>query len=112
MPPLVTTNATIMCAHGGRVTLIPRQMQVTVQGGGLVLCEPDLVGAPIVGCAQPPSPTTKPCTMVISTFPGSTSLKVMVGGRRAYVGTLTGLTDGVPPGGLIVPFPGQAIVQA
>lgn len=100
----------IMCTHGGRVTLMPRQTQVQIQGG-FVLCEPDLVGAPIIGCMQPPSLTSKPCTTVVSTFPGSSSLKVKVGGRPAYVATLTGITDGVPPGSLIVASPGQASVQ-
>lgn len=100
----------IMCTHGGRVTLMPRQTQVQIQGG-FVLCEPDLVGAPIIGCMQPPSLTSKPCTTVVSTFPGSSSLKVKVGGRPAYVATLTGITDGVPPGALIVASPGQASVQ-
>jgi hypothetical protein len=110
MPPIITSNAVIMCAHGGQVTLIPKQTQVTIQGGA-ILCEPDLVGAPIVGCAQPPSPSTVPCTAVISTLPGSTSLVVMVGGRPAYVTTLSGLTNGVPPGALLVTYPGQTIVE-
>jgi hypothetical protein len=110
MPPLVTSNATILCAHGGRVTLVPRQMQVMISGGA-VLCEPDLAGAPIIGCAQPPTPSTKPCTTVVSALPGSTSLKVMVGGRPAYVATLSGLTDGVPPGAIMVVSPGQTTVQ-
>jgi len=110
MPPVVTTNATILCVHGGRVTLLPKQTQV-VAGGGMVLCEPDLVGSPIVGCAQPPSPGTKPCTLVVSTLPGSTSMKVMVAGRPAYVATLTGMTDGVPPGMITVVDPGQTTVQ-
>ena len=111
MPPIVTSDATIMCVHGGQVTLIPKQTQVTIQGGA-ILCEPDLVGAPIVGCAQPPSPSTVPCTVVVATLPGSTSLKVVVGGKPAYVATLTGLTNGVPPGTLIVANPGQTTVQA
>ncbi len=110
MPPIVTSNAVIMCVHGGQVTLIPRQTQVTIQGGA-ILCEPDLVGAPIVGCAQPPSPGSAPCTAVVSTLPGSTSLSVMVGGRPAYVATLSGLTNGVPPGALLVTYPGQATVE-
>jgi hypothetical protein len=111
MPPLVTSNATIMCAHGGRVTLIPRQMTVTIAGGA-VLCEPDLVGAPIVGCGLSPSPSTKPCTTVASTLPGSSSPNVMVGGRPAYLATLQGITDGVPPGTIMVADPGQTSVQA
>ena len=57
-------------------------------------------------------PGTKPCTTVVSTLPGSTSLKVLVAGRPAYVATLQGITDGVPPGTLIVANPGQASVQA
>ena len=111
MPPIVTSNATITCAHGGQVTLIPKQTQVVIQGAP-VLCEPDLVGAPIVGCAQAPSPSTKPCTTVVSTLPGSTALEVLVAGRPAYVSTLQGLTDGVPPGTLTVANPGQTSVQA
>ena len=99
-----------MCAHGGRVTLISQQTLVQVQGG-LVLVEPSLVGAPIIGCLQPPTLTTKPCTLVVSTFPGSASHNVMVDGRPAYLATLAGITDGVPPSPLIVAAPGQAIVH-
>lgn len=111
MPPVVTSNATIVCSHGGRVTLIPRQATVQVQGG-TVLCEPDLVGAPIVGCAQPASPTTKPCTTVVSTLPGSSAPHVTVGGKPVYLATLSGITDGVPPGTITVVSPGQTVVEA
>lgn len=110
MPPIITSNATIMCIHGGRVSLIPKQQSVTIDGGA-VLCEPDLAGSPIAGCALTPSPSTKPCTTVVSTLPGSTSLKVLVGGRPAYVATLQGITDGVPPGTIMVASPGQMTVQ-
>ena len=110
MPPIVTSNATIMCIHGGQVTLIPQQQSVKIQGGA-VLCEPDLAGSPIAGCALPPSPGSKPCTTVVSTLPGSTSLAVSVGGRPAYVATLSGITDGVPPGAIMVASPGQTAVQ-
>lgn len=110
MPPIVTSNATIMCAHGGQVVLIPKQETVTIQGGA-ILCEPDLTGAPIAGCALPPSPGSKPCTTVVSTLPGSTSLTVLVGGRPAYVATLQGITDGVPPAPILVVSPGQVTVQ-
>src|SRR5437879_13316661 len=91
LPPILTSSATIMCVHGGRVTVIPRQVTTMIQGNP-VICEPDLVGAPIVGCTQPPTIASKPCTAGVSTFPGSTSLKVLVGGRRAYVATWTGIT--------------------
>ncbi len=108
---VVTSNAVITCVHGGRVTLTPKQTQVMIQGGA-VLCEPDLVGAPVVGCAQPPSPGTKPCTTVISTLPGSTSMMATIAGRPVYLATLSGMTDGIPPGTLTVIYPGQALVQA
>jgi hypothetical protein len=107
--PILTSQAVVMCAHGGRVMLIPRQGTVLIQGSP-AMCEPDLLGAPIVGCAQPPTPTTKPCTTVVSTLPGSSSPKVLVGGRPAYVGTLSGMTDGVPPSPITVVFPGQTRV--
>lgn len=109
--PVLTTNAVITCIHGGKVTLLPHQVQATCQGGA-VLCVPDLIGAPIIGCAQPPTPTTKPCTTVIATMPGSFSTTFFVGGRPAYLATLVAITDGVPPGGLIVSSPGQAGTQA
>jgi hypothetical protein len=99
-----------MCAHGGKVMLIPRQGTVTIRGAP-VMCVPDLMGAPIVGCAQPPTPATKPCTTVVSTLPGSWSLNVLVGGKPVYLQTLTGMTDGVPPSPITVAYPGQEIVQ-
>ena len=101
----------ITCAHGGQVKPIPGQTKVLI-GGAPVLCVPDLVGAPIVGCPVPPTPATKPCTIVAQTMPGSWSTKVNVAGRPAYLSTLVGLTDGVPPSPVIVAYPGQVIVQA
>jgi hypothetical protein len=109
MPPILTSSATITCAHGGRVSLAPRQTSVMIKGSPL-LCEPDLVGAPIVGCPQPTTTSSKPCTVVVSTVPGSTSPKVIVAGRPAYVATLGGITDGIPPASLVVVDPGQAAV--
>ncbi len=111
MPPLLNASATIMCAHGGRVAVIPRQAKV-LAGGAPVVCVPDLMGAPIAGCALPPTPATKPCTMVATILPGSWSMKVLAGGKPVYLQTLVGLTDGVPPSPLVVMFPGQVTVQA
>jgi len=111
VPAVITTNAQIQCAHGGRVLLTPRQT-VAQMGGGMGLCDGDLVGAPVIGCPVPPSLSTKPCTTVVSTFPNSTSLKVTVQGRPVYVATVSGLTDGVPPAPILVVSPGQATVQA
>ena len=111
MPTIVNSNASIICAHGGRVTITPRQGSVLVQGAP-ALCEPDLVGAPIVGCAQPPTPSTKPCTTVVSTLPGSSSPRITAAGRPVYVDTLSGITDGVPPGVVTVVVSGTTVTAS
>ena len=111
MALVITTNATIICAHGGQVTLMPRQQTVTIQGGA-VLRETDLMGAPIVGCAQPPTVSSKPCTTVVTVMPGGSAPTVAVGGMPAHLNTLTGMTDGVPPGTITVVSAGQTTVQA
>ncbi|MEW6583349.1 MAG: hypothetical protein AB1416_11385 [Actinomycetota bacterium] len=111
MPFLVNSNATILCAHGGRVQIIPRQTTV-MAGGAPIVRETDLMGAPILGCAQPPTVSSKPCTAVVSVIPGSgTAMKVTVAGLPAHTQTLTGITDGVPPGTITVVDPGQQKVQ-
>ena len=106
MPLFMTSGGSIMCTHGGRVQVMPSQQQVTA-GGSPVLCEPDLEGKPILGCAQPPTPTTKPCTTLIKTLPGSTSMRIRVGGKAVYLQTLSGITDGVPPGSVSASGAGQ-----
>ncbi len=108
---VVTSNATIVCAHGGRVTLTPRQTTVTA-GGAPVLRETDIMGAPIVGCAQPPSVSSKPCTAVVSILPGGSAPTVTAGGMPVHLASLSGMTDGVPPGTVMVVSPGQTTVQA
>jgi hypothetical protein len=108
---VVTSNARIVCAHGGQVTLIPKQPTVTIQGGA-VLRETDLMGSPIVGCAQPPTVSSKPCTLVVSVMPGGSAPTVSVVGMPAHLDSLMGMTDGVPPGTISVLSAGQATVQA
>jgi hypothetical protein len=90
--------------------LAPRQVQVLAQGAP-VLRLVDLIGAPIVGCAQPPTPATVPCTLVVSALPGSTSLIVTVNGVPALTATAIGITNGVPPAVVTVISPGQVVVQ-
>ncbi len=111
MPLVVNSNAKIICAHGGQVTLIPKQTTVQV-GGAPVMRETDIMGSPIVGCAQPPSVATKPCTTVVSILPGGSAPTVSAGGMPVHVQNLSGMTDGVPPGTVMVVSPGQTTVQA
>jgi hypothetical protein len=110
--PIINTNAKIMCAHGGQVTLIPKQVKVIV-GGAPAMCVGDLVGSPIVGCALVPSPTTAPCLVVASEIPipmVGMSPKVLVGGKPVLLAGINGVTTGIPPSPLIVAFPGQTKV--
>jgi hypothetical protein len=110
--PILTSAAKIMCAHGGQVTLIPKQFKV-LAGGQPVMCVGDLVGSPIVGCAQPPTPATAPCLVVASEIPipmVGMSPKVLVMGKPALLAGINGITSGVPPSPLIVTFPGQVKV--
>ena len=114
MPPIINSNAVIMCAHGGKVTLIPKQMKVLV-GGAPAMCVGDIVGSPIVGCAQPPTPATAPCLVVASEIPIPTvgmNPQVLVMGKPVLLAGINGITSGVPPSPLIVSFPGQVKVQA
>jgi hypothetical protein len=110
--PIITSAAKIMCAHGGQVTLIPKQFKV-LAGGQPVMCVGDLVGSPIVGCAQPPTPATAPCLVVASEIPipmVGMSPKVLVMGKPALLAGINGITSGVPPSPLIDTFPGQVKV--
>jgi hypothetical protein len=111
VPLILTSEGAVICPHAGRVTLIPRQLNVLAQTG-YVMREADIVGAPIVGCRKPFGPGSAPCRTVVEVFPGSTSTVVAVGGQPVCLETLTGLTDGVPPATIVVAFPGQIVVEA
>jgi hypothetical protein len=111
MPLILNAAGVVICPHGGRVMLIPRQLTVLAQTG-CVICEDAVVGAPIVGCRKPFALGSAPCRTVVAVFPGSTSMVVAVGGQPVCLATLTGLTDGVPPATVAVAFPGQIAVQA
>lgn len=93
------------------MTILPKQQQVLV-GGAPALGTSDVQGAAIVGCPVAPSPTTAPCTLVAAVFPGSWSSTVLVAGEPVLLQTLVALTNGVPPGPVVVVQPGQAKVQA
>jgi hypothetical protein len=111
---VVNIAAEIMCVHGGKVMLIPKQTTLLV-GGAPALRATDLIGAPIVGCALPPSPVTVPCTAVVSEIPipgvgvsataTNEELPLMLQG-------ITGITDSVPPGTFLCASAGQETVLA
>lgn len=111
MPFVLNAAAELQCPHGGRVTVVPGQAKV-LAGGEPALRISDVEGAPIVGCPIPPTPATKPCTLVAAVLPGSWASTVVAAGEPVLLQTLVALTDGVPPGPVIVVEPGQAQVQA
>jgi hypothetical protein len=112
--PVLNVSARLMCSHGGQVVLIPKQTSVLVAGAP-ALSAGDLVGSPIVGCGLVPSPTTTPCTNVVSeiAIPGvGQSMGAVCAGRPLLLEGVQGITNSIPPGTLIVASPGQAKVMA
>ena len=111
---MLNANARILCSHGGQVAVIPKQTQVLV-GGAPALCVGDLEGSLVLNCPIPPTPLTKPCTVLVSVppIPGvAASLVAKAMGRPLLLAGATGITDGVPPGPAMVAFPGQTQVLA
>jgi len=110
---LITENAVLVCAHeSGLVGIAPSQRLVRAEGQR-ILVEPDPVAKPIVGCPNfnPPA-GIKPCTSTLAVQEGYSGL-IRIDGRRVCLDTVTGLTDGTPPGThkYKVRSPGQRLVS-
>jgi hypothetical protein len=104
--------AQIQCIHGGTVQLQPTESVLQIEGG-FVLCVPDLLSMPIVGCPQA-GPGITPCSLIVLSEPVIIpSPIVVINGRPAYavaqVGTPGGLTNGVPPAPVVCLSPGQTL---
>ena len=108
---LLTLDASMACSHQGRVRLVASQQWFTLSGRP-VLVEPDPEGRTIVACPNI-GPTIKPCTTTLKVQVGYSTL-VTIGGKPACLDSVTGLTDGTPPG--TVPYrvlnAGQTFVEA
>jgi hypothetical protein len=108
----LTEDAEVVCQHAnGRVRLETSQSLVTI-GRRVVLLEPDPVGRTISGCPNIGA-TIKPCQHTLRVDAGYSEF-VRVNGKRVVLESLSGLTDGTPPG--IVKYemrrPGQDVVRA
>ena len=106
---LLTQDAVIRCAHDGRVDVEPlNQAWVTIEGR-LVLVEKDPEGRPIHRC--PEVGAMKPCLTTLAVRDGYSNL-VRIDQHRVCLDTVTGLTDGTPPGIVVytVRDPGQPFV--
>src|SRR4051812_32861980 len=92
---LITENAKIMCPHKGQVTNKPSQSFVTI-GHVPVLVENDPEGRTIGHCTNIGA-TIKPCQLTLKVTAGYSTF-MRIGGHAVCLATVTGLTDGTPPG--------------
>lgn len=108
----LTKDAVLTCKHEQGIVQIPLTVQdfVTIeQRPVLVHNDPEhkhIVGCPNIGA------TIKPCTNTLPVDAGYSDF-LRIDGRRICLDTVTGLTDGTPPG--IIKYsvrqPGQDFVE-
>lgn len=107
---LLTQDAVLVCAHeNGLVGIVPSQQLVTIQGR-CVLVEPDPETRPIVGCPMV-GVGIYPCNQTLKVQAGYSAF-IRIDKRSVCLDTVTGLTNGTPPGTVIykVRSPGQDLV--
>lgn len=110
---VLTVDALLLCDHGGKVSIGARQSWVTIAG------RPVLVATDPEGCSISGCPNTNPllglklCTRTLPVTGGYSSF-VRIDGRAVCLDTVTGLTDGTPPGVVTytVKHPGQALARS
>jgi hypothetical protein len=110
----LTVSSTVQCGHLGPVT-VSSSAKLTV-GGNAVLLQSGVAGQPINSAAclnpiPPANPSGVKCSAVVSVLPVSLAQKLTVGGQPVVLDSLTGLTNGVPPGSLLA-VAGQAKLTA
>jgi hypothetical protein len=106
----LTEDAVVVCSHElGRVAVDPTQALVTIDGRR-ILVERDPVARPITGCPNVGA-TIRPCVRTVDVSTGLAE-HVHVDGRRVCLATVSGATDGTPPGVTTyrVREPGQTLV--
>lgn len=109
---ILTEDAVIVCKHElGRARIVASQGFVFVRNRK-VLVENDPEKRLILGCPNIGA-TIKPCTATLVALAGYSDL-LRINNRRVCLDTVTGLTDGTPPGMVKyeVRDPGQALVTS
>jgi hypothetical protein len=106
---IITEDAGIYCKHGGHVANKPSQNYVTIKSRR-VLVEDDPEGRSISGC--PNVVPFKPCLTTLKVQKGYSTF-IRISGQPICLDTVTGFTDGTPPGVAmyIVRTPGQEFVS-
>lgn len=93
---LLTEDARLVCKHeNGKVQIIATQKLVTINSRR-ILVEHDPEGRSISGCPMY-GPTVKPCTTTLAVQQGYSNL-LRVQSHRVCLDSVSGLTDGTPPG--------------
>ena len=108
---LLTEEAVLVCDHeNGIVDVAATQNLVTIDGRA-VLVDNDPEGCPIAGCPNTGA-MIKPCTTTLKVKKGYSEF-VQIDGKPVCLDTVTGLTDGTPPGVVDykVRHPGQDWVE-
>ena len=92
---LLTEDAVLICNHmTGTVDAQPTQTLVTIEGRRM-LVDANPEGRRISGC--PIQAPLKPCLLTLQVDEGYSHL-LYIQGHRVCLDTVTGLTDGTPPG--------------
>lgn len=107
---VITEDAGVYCKHGpGKVANKPSQNWLTI-AGRRALVENDPEGRSISHC--PSTVPFKPCLLTLPVIRGYSEF-IRVDGHRLCLQTVTGLTDGTPPGVVLyeVRTPGQDFVS-
>jgi hypothetical protein len=108
---LITEDAILLCDDSGVVSLTMRQSWVTINKRR-VLVQADPVGRTIAGCTNVNFATgMKPCLKTLVVTAGYSAF-LRIDGNPICLDTVTGLTDGTPPGTVKykVKVPGQTLV--
>jgi hypothetical protein len=93
---LLVEDAVVLCDHQlGKVDLAITQQFVRINHRR-ILVEKNPEGRVIGGCPNY-GPTIKPCTQTLPVKEGYSDL-LRIEGKRVCLDTVTGLTDGTPPG--------------
>lgn len=109
---LLSLHALVLCPHVvGRVALHARQHFVRIAGQP-VLVQGDPEHKTITGCPHA-APGNPPCLHTLEVREGHSAL-VRIDGRPVCLDSVSGLTDGHPPGThrYFVKHPGQRLVRS